>query len=72
MTLLVISRKSGESFDIGDDIEIVILDVVNNKVKIGISAPGDIKIVRKELKETEKANLDSANSVGMLQIEKLK
>ncbi len=70
--MLVISRKSGESFDIGDDIEIVILDVVNNKVKIGISAPGDIKIVRKELKETEKANLDSANSVGMLQIEKLK
>jgi len=71
MTLLVISRKSDESFFIGDDIEVVVLDITNNKIKIGINAPGDVKIVRKELIETQKANLDSANSLGIMQIENI-
>lgn len=62
--MLVLSRKWGESFLIGDDIEVFILDVQNDRVKVGISAPENIKIMRKELKEIEKANLDSANSMG--------
>ncbi len=69
--MLVISRKSDESFFIGDDIEVVVLDITNNKIKIGINAPGDVKIVRKELIETQKANLDSANSLGIMQIENI-
>lgn len=67
--MLVISRKSGESFYIGDEIEVIVLDIANSKIKVGINAPGDFKIVRKELKETQRANLDSANSSGILQIE---
>ena len=60
------SRKSGESFFIGADIEILILEVQNDKVKVGISAPETIAIVRKELKEIAKANLDAANSQGTI------
>ena len=67
--MLVLSRKSGESFLLGDDIEIIVLDVQNDKIKIGISAPEHIKIVRKELKETEEANLDAVNSQGLFDIQ---
>lgn len=59
--MLVLSRKSGESFLIGENVEVFILDVQNEKIKVGIAAPEDIRIIRKELRETEKANRDSAN-----------
>ena len=57
--MLVISRKAGESFLIGDSIEVFILDAGNDKVKVGIEAPAEIKIIRKELKETENINRES-------------
>lgn len=60
--MLIISRKAGESFFIGDDIEIVILETQEDKIKIGISAPRNVEIVRNELRETKKANLDAAQS----------
>lgn len=47
--MLVLSRKKGQSLFIGDDIEISILEVTNDIVKIGITAPKDISILRKEL-----------------------
>jgi len=59
--VLVLSRKSGESFLIGENIEVFILDVQNEKIKVGIAAPEDIRIIRNELRNTEKTNLDSAN-----------
>ncbi len=64
--MLILSRKSGESFLIGDDIEIFILNAQNDRVKVGINAPEHIKIIRKELKEIEEANLDSARSNGKI------
>lgn len=60
MKVLVLSRKTGESFFIGEDVEIFILDIQNDKIKVGINAPIDIKITRKELKEIEKANIEAA------------
>ncbi|WP_066055862.1 carbon storage regulator CsrA [Robertmurraya korlensis] len=49
--MLVLTRKMGESIKIGEDIEITILSVKNDHVKIGISAPKNIEITRKELLE---------------------
>ncbi len=46
--MLVLTRRSGESFFINDDIEIVILET-GSHVRIGNKAPTDIKILRKEL-----------------------
>ena len=58
--MLVIMRKNGESFLIGNDIEIQILDVQPNGVKIGISAPREVRILRKELvSEVRNANKES-------------
>lgn len=70
--MLILSRKSGESFLIGDDIEIIILDAQKEKIKVGIVAPPHISIMRKELKEIEEANFDSANSWGMVDCQVIK
>lgn len=47
--MLVLSRKIGESLRIGEDIELVILDVNRGQVRIGIEAPKTTNIVRSEL-----------------------
>lgn len=47
--MLVLTRKNKQSLLIGDNIEITILEVQNGNVKIGIKAPKDIRIMRKEV-----------------------
>ena len=49
--MLIITRKKGESLMIGDDIEITISKIDDGSVKIGINAPKNISILRKELYE---------------------
>ena len=49
--MLVLSRTKDESIMIGDDIEIVIVDVRGDKVRLGITAPRDISVHRKEVYE---------------------
>ena len=44
--MLILSRKKGESIKIGDDIEIFVSEIKGDKVRLGISAPGDMKICR--------------------------
>jgi carbon storage regulator (csrA) len=58
--MLIITRKKGESLMIGDDIEIVISKIDDGSVKIGIKAPKDVSILRKELyEEVEKENKEA-------------
>lgn len=47
--MLVLSRKVGESFVIGDDIMVTVVRIAGGGVRIGIEAPRDYNIVRKEL-----------------------
>lgn len=47
--MLVITRKKGESLLIGDDIEITVSKIDDGSVKIGIKAPKEMNILRKEL-----------------------
>ena len=47
--MLVLSRKAEESMYIGEDIKITILDIRGGQVRIGITAPEDIKIHREEV-----------------------
>ena len=47
--MFVLSRKSEQSMYIGDDIKITILDIRGGQVRIGITAPNDVKIHREEV-----------------------
>ena len=47
--MLVLNRKPGESIIVGDNIEIKILEIQDGKIKIGIEAPKDVGILRKEV-----------------------
>lgn len=66
--MLVISRKKGESLLIGNDIEITVVKLDDNSVKLSISAPKSVTILRKELyKEVEQENKNAAVSdISML------
>jgi carbon storage regulator len=47
--MLVLSRKVGEKVVIGNCISVTVVDVKGNKVRLGISAPEDVSILRSEL-----------------------
>lgn len=47
--MLVLTRKSGESITIGDDIRVYIQEVRGNQVKIGIQAPPNVAVHREEI-----------------------
>jgi carbon storage regulator len=47
--MLVLTRKSNQSIMIGDDIEVRVLSTAGDKVKIGIQAPLDVRVFRKEV-----------------------
>ena len=47
--MLVLTRKSNESIMIGDEIELTILSVSGDKVRVGIQAPREIPVFRKEV-----------------------
>lgn len=64
--MLVLSRKIGESIIIGDNIEIIIRAVDGENVRIGIDAPIEIKVYRKELLEQIKAS----NQDALVKVEK--
>ena len=47
--MLVLTRKSNQSIMIGDDIEVSVLSIMGEKVRIGIQAPRTIPVFRKEV-----------------------
>lgn len=61
--MLVMRRRAGESFFIGTDIEIEVLEVCGARVKLGIVAPDEEVILRKEARITRDENIIAAQSV---------
>lgn len=69
--MLVLARKKNESILIGDDIEIIISEISDDKVKLAIKAPRSMKVFRKELlQEVEQENKKSAEG-GSIDIQEL-
>lgn len=58
--MLVLSRKKGQSIVIGDSIEITVVDVQGDMVRIGINAPREITVHRQEVFEQIKAENQQA------------
>ena len=58
--MLALTRKSNEAIIINGNMEIKILDIQGDKVKIGIDAPKEVSIYRKEIYEIVKSNNQEA------------
>jgi carbon storage regulator len=70
--MLIISRKKNEGVIINENIILTVIDVQGDKVRIGIDAPDSIKIIRKELLDTEKSNREAAQIQNKPDMKKLK
>lgn len=70
--MLIITRKKGQSFMIGDDIEITISKLEDGSVKLGIEAPKDVTILRKELYEEIKKENKEAMKVNLEYLKNIK
>jgi carbon storage regulator len=57
--MLVLSRKAGESLRIGDDIQLVVVRIHKDRVRIGIEAPRDVRIARGELQQLPEPQEDT-------------
>lgn len=72
--MLVLSRKKGESIMLGDNIEVVVLGVEGETVKLGIRAPKQVEVHRKEIfdairqenQEASSAKISTADLRGLL------
>jgi carbon storage regulator len=47
--MLVLTRKKNQSIIVGDDIEVTVIDIVGDQVRIGIKAPKNVTVHRKEV-----------------------
>lgn len=73
--MLVLTRKLQEAIKIGHDIEITVLAVEGDQVKLGINAPRNVEIHRKEIylsiqEENNKASLTSLDTLKRLKAQK--
>lgn len=62
--MLILSRKVGETLYINDEIELKIVEVSGDKVKLGINAPKDVKILRSELRQTIENNTEASAAIS--------
>ena len=62
--MLALTRKTGQSIIIDDNIEITVVEVKGDQVRVGISAPRSVKILRKEIFEEIRAENKAAAGVS--------
>lgn len=64
--MLALSRKKNEAIMINNNIEITILEIKGEQVKLGISAPKEVPVYRKEVYlDIQKANKEATSAEGM-------
>jgi len=70
--MLVLTRKTGESIQIGDEIEITVLSVQGDQIKLGIHAPKNIEIHRKEIYISIQESNNEAASIQKNMLDQMK
>jgi carbon storage regulator len=68
--VLVLTRKTNQSIMIGDAVEISVLSVSRDKIRLGITAPRDVPVFRKEVYLSIQEEQLSAEGVATKQVEK--
>jgi carbon storage regulator len=70
--MLVLARKKGESIMIGDQIELVIVSIEGDQVKLGIKAPLQVEIYRKEVYQSiQMANREAMEKIDLDVVSKI-
>lgn len=70
--MLALSRRRDEAIIINDDIEVTVIEIKGDQVKLGITAPKTIPVYRKEIYvQIQKSNKEAAESVDMKEINQL-
>lgn len=69
--MLVLSRQRDETIMIGDDIELTIVDIRGDKVRIGIKAPSDVPVHRKEVYDAIRRENEQAAQLGRTDVPSL-
>ena len=59
ISVLILTRKVGETLTIGDNIEVTVLEVRGGQVRIGVNAPRDVVVNRKEILNRLKPEADT-------------
>ncbi len=59
--MLVLTRKQNQSIIINDEIELIVIEIGADSIKLGVKAPKDIIIHRKEIYEKIKKEMESAS-----------
>lgn len=62
--MLVIRRRAGESILIGETIEVQVVEITPGRVKLGIAAPPEVLILRKEIRLAAQQNLAAAEGLS--------
>lgn len=62
--MLILSRKLNQKIRVGDSIEITVIEVHGDQVKIGVDAPQSIKVFRKEIYDEIQRENKAASSLG--------
>ncbi|MEW6417037.1 MAG: carbon storage regulator CsrA [Nitrospirota bacterium] len=70
--MLVLTRKSDEAIKLGDDITITVIEIKGNQVRLGIDAPTNIRIYRKELYEKIKSENIMSSLLSIDEFKKIK
>ncbi|MBQ8591895.1 MAG: carbon storage regulator CsrA [Lachnospiraceae bacterium] len=70
--MLALTRKKGEAIVINNNIELTVLEIKGDQVKIGITAPKEVPIYRKEVYvQIQEANKEAMNTDGLDALKKL-
>ena len=65
--MLVLTRRKGQSIVLGDDIEISIVEVSGDSVRLGIEAPREVSVYRREIYDAIRAeNIAAARAAGKM------